>query len=53
MFKNGKPNGKGLYKWSQGITYEGEFLNGIRDGMGTLITSSNLIYKGQFIKEKA
>jgi hypothetical protein len=34
-FKKGYPNGKGLYKWSTGEYYDGEWLMGKRDGSGT------------------
>ncbi len=29
-YKNGKPEGQGVYTWSNGSYYEGEFINGLK-----------------------
>lgn len=34
MYKNGKPDGPGIYTWSNGSYYEGEFKNGLKEGKG-------------------
>jgi hypothetical protein len=33
-FKNGMPDGKGLYTWSNGNTYDGQYVKGMREGKG-------------------
>jgi hypothetical protein len=34
-FKNGLPNGNGIYTWASGSIYNGEWNMGLRDGEGT------------------
>jgi hypothetical protein len=31
---NGKPNGKGSYKWANGATFTGDFVDGLKEGKG-------------------
>jgi hypothetical protein len=33
-YKNGKPEGLGVYTWSNGSYYEGEFKSGLKEGKG-------------------
>ena len=33
-YQNGKPDGKGLYKWRNGEIYDGQFTNGLKSGNG-------------------
>ena len=33
-YKNGKPDGYGVYTWANGSTYEGYFANGLKAGKG-------------------
>ena len=40
-FRKGYPNGKGIYKWSTGEYYEGEWLMGKREGLGEYHYSIN------------
>jgi hypothetical protein len=35
MFKNGYPDGKGIYTWSDGKVYDGVWKQGMRNGKGT------------------
>ena len=35
-FKNGKPNGDGIFTWLDGRKYDGQWKDGVRDGKGTL-----------------
>ena len=49
-FKNGKINGKGIYKYRD-ILYIGDFENNIRQGKGEKITK-NYYYKGDFNNDK-
>ena len=35
-FKKGLPHGKGVYTWSNGMMYDGEFRNGEKDGEGKM-----------------
>ena len=45
-------NGKGLYKWTDGDSYEGQFKNGYRHGVGTYIFPSGNSYEGQWVEGK-
>lgn len=33
-YKNGNPEGVGMYKWANENTYKGEFKNGMKHGKG-------------------
>jgi hypothetical protein len=49
MFNNGSKHGEGVYKFNNGITYEGEYINNKRQGRGRLINPSNRVaYEGEF-----
>lgn len=39
-FEDGKFQGKGIYKWKNGNTYEGEFVKGKRQGMGKFVSTN-------------
>mgnify|MGYP000995560446 CR=1 FL=1 len=48
-FKNGKKNGKGIFKWNDGCMYYGEYKDNKMDGFGSCYNSSGiLIYEGQW-----
>ena len=34
IYKDDKKNGKGIYKWSDGATYEGDWKDNLRHGNG-------------------
>ena len=36
-FRNGKFEGRGLYRWNDGSFYDGEYLNGVRNGYGRFV----------------
>ena len=36
QFKNGLPDGKGIYQWKNGNTFEGEFFKGKKQGSGEM-----------------
>jgi hypothetical protein len=36
-FKNGLPDGQGIYTWSNNIMFEGRYIKGLRDGKGNMI----------------
>ena len=41
-------HGKGLYKWTDGNQYEGEYINNIKEGQGEFKWNDGKIYKGSF-----
>ena len=41
-------HGKGVYKWSNGRKYEGEFLKDKFEGKGTYLFEDGTIYTGQW-----
>lgn len=49
-FKNGYPEGTGIYKWKNGDWFEGSFKNGLKDGMGAMhfvsLTSKDSLITG-------
>ena len=45
---NGKMNGHGTYKYSNGQIYDGDYINGLREGKGRIIYSNKVIYEGEF-----
>ena len=45
-FKEGLPQGKGIYIWANGTRYEGEFSAGFRNGKGLLSTVDGFVYNG-------
>lgn len=49
----GKPNGKGEYRWNNGTVDKGEFVNGALNGQGTrTFGGSNMRYTGRFKDNK-
>ena len=44
--KNGKKSGKGIYKWHDGSTYEGDFEEDLRHGNGHFSSGPMESYKG-------
>jgi len=54
-FKKGYPNGKGMYKWSTGEYYDGEWLMGKREGIGEYhhtVNGSEVIQSGVWKNDK-
>jgi len=49
--KNGKKQGKGLYKWHDGSSYEGDFDNDLRHGNGFFRWANGETYKGDYLKD--
>ena len=47
-WKNGKPHGKGTYKFPNGSKYTGEWKEGVLDGRGIYTEPSGFIDAGQF-----
>ena len=41
-------HGKGLYKWTDGGTYLGEYINNIKEGKGIFKWANGKIYDGSF-----
>ncbi|NTW26313.1 MAG: hypothetical protein HGA37_16555 [Lentimicrobium sp.] len=55
QFKNGLPEGKGIYKWSTGEVYTGQWKAGKRNGIGTYIQpdkGSDSITDGQWVNDQ-
>jgi hypothetical protein len=51
LYKDGKPDGRGIKIYNDESIYEGWFLNGMCHGYGRVITSKNEIYQGEFIED--
>jgi len=43
QFMKGKPDGKGIYKWANGTSFEGQWKNGMREGMGKMVYSDSVV----------
>ena len=52
MFKNGKANGPGKYKWASGAHYEGDFVNDKMQGKGTYTFRDGNTYVGELFNSK-
>ena len=50
--KKGKKNGKGIYKWHDGSTYEGDFEEDLRHGSGHFGWTNGESYKGDYLQDK-
>ncbi|GAA6168839.1 MORN repeat-containing protein [Sessilibacter corallicola] len=46
------PHGWGIYEWTSGSRYEGEFENGKRDGQGSMDYADGSKYKGNWKSDK-
>ena len=44
--------GKGTYVYANGFTYDGNFVNGVREGRGILKGSDGSSYDGMWVKDK-
>jgi len=51
-FVQGRPDGKGTYKWANGARLEGTFKNGKAHGAGVYISAKGVRYEGQFLDGK-
>lgn len=45
---NGKPHGFGSLYFTNGDTYYGDFVHGIREGTGSLYSKDDTVYQGEF-----
>jgi hypothetical protein len=50
--KKGMKNGKGIYKWHDGSTYEGDFEEDLRHGNGHFWWANGESYKGDYLRDK-
>ena len=55
--ENGKPHGYGIWTQSDGATYVGQFVNGLREGLGTFTWSekgpkSGTSYEGEWLNNR-
>jgi hypothetical protein len=41
-FFKGVPDGKGIYKWADGSSYDGEWKNGVREGIGRFVKGDSV-----------
>ena len=46
--KDGKKNGKGVYRWLDGSIYEGEYKNDMRHGKGRFMWANGETYSGDY-----
>ena len=47
-FVGGKAEGMGVYRWTDGVTYVGEFKAGVIEGKGFIKYPDNEMYEGDF-----
>jgi hypothetical protein len=52
MYKNDKYYGRGVYVWTNGSIYDGEWIDGERCGHGTITYESGDKYDGQYRNDK-
>lgn len=54
-FKSGLPDGEGIYTWSNGNRYNGQFAGGMKEGYGTMlykrVNAKDSIVEGHWIKD--
>ena len=50
--RKGKKNGKGVYKWHDGSTYEGDFEEDLRHGNGHFKWANGESYKGDYLRDE-
>lgn len=50
--KNGEKHGKGIYRWSDGSTYEGGYQNDLRHGNGRFLWGNGESYEGKYLNDK-
>jgi radial spoke head protein 1 len=49
QFVNGRKQGYGIYKYNNGLRYEGEYKNNVRQGNGKILNpNNNIAYEGHF-----
>ena len=41
-------DGKGIYKWPEGVEYNGDYVNGIKEGFGIFKWTDGKIFEGPF-----
>jgi len=42
-FFKGLPSGKGTYRWANGVSYEGEWKNGLKEGAGKMVYPDSVV----------
>lgn len=47
-YRNGQPNGRGIYTLEDGTRYEGQFVDGQPNGQGRLVLPNDARYEGRF-----
>lgn len=50
--KDGKKHGSGIYRWIDGSTYEGHYLNDLRHGHGRFLWANGEGYEGDYLKDE-
>lgn len=45
---NGKRHGKGIYRWNNGETYNGDWKNDRMNGYGVFTKVDGSVYEGEF-----
>lgn len=51
-FKNGLPEGKGIYRWADGTFFDGYWKKGFREGAGRMIYSADSVITGYWKADK-
>ncbi|KAK9815279.1 hypothetical protein WJX72_000998 [[Myrmecia] bisecta] len=47
-WKDGLPEGEGIYQWADGSVYEGSWKNGAKQGLGTYTWPTKAVYRGEW-----
>ena len=50
--KEGRKDGKGVYRWNDGSSYEGDFRENDRHGQGTFLWNNGESYKGDYFGDE-
>ena len=45
-------DGKGVFKWPDGIIYEGEYKKDVKSGKGKLFLEENKYYEGNWVNDQ-
>ena len=51
-YRDGKIDGRGVYKWVDGGSYEGEFKGGMKHSRGVYVSVTGDTYTGEYKKER-
>jgi len=52
MLQDGKMSGRGLFKYTNGDVYEGEFRNDLKEGVGRLRYHSGAVFEGEYVQDR-